>query len=140
LFVLTTLFTQPEAFDTYVAADPAIHVGGYELIRRWPELSQLRFPDRPRHLLLLRGSVPEGPEVDRFAKKAGIPLPPDPALARPAPPNPYVRTQSGFAQMMRSIQGVQTTFVELPGETHQSMIPAYLGRGMRWTLMRWDPP
>jgi hypothetical protein len=59
---------------------------------------------------------------------------------KPSPPNPNVKTLPEFAQMMQSIKGVETTFVAFPGETHQSMIPAYLGRGMHWTLMGWDPP
>jgi predicted alpha/beta superfamily hydrolase len=149
LFVLNVLFTQPEAFDTFVAADPSIHLGGYRIIQMWPQLSERKFPARPRRLLLSRGTLPEGPETERIVRRIRAappyPTPPNARPAAPAPPaapSPNVnrRSLAEFAQMMQSINGVETTYVEFPGETHQSMIPAYLGRGMRWTLMSWDPP
>lgn len=149
LFVLQVLFAQPEAFDTYVAADPSIHLGGYRIIQMWPQLKERPFPDSPRRVLISRGTLPEGPETGRLARRfAGAP--PNPAQANSAPANPtlpaaqpsgeYEKSLPEFVQMMQSIRGVKTEFVEFPGETHQSMIPAYLGRGMRWTLMGWDPP
>jgi len=147
LFVLQVLFTQPEAFDTYVAADPSLHLGGYRIIQRWPELTARQFPDPPRRLLLSRGTLPEGPETGRLVKRFSLaqPKPANPAPAIPAPPvatpaASFERSLPQFAQMMQVIPGVKTEYVEFPGETHQSMIPAYLGRGMRWTLMGWDPP
>jgi predicted alpha/beta superfamily hydrolase len=154
LFVLQVVFMQPEAFDTYVAADPSLHMGGYRIIQMWPQLRERPFPAPARRVLLSRGTLPEGPETERLVRRM-VNAPPyapqsSPVQSNPAPPQPtppattapatYERSLPQFAEMMQSIPGLKTEFVEFSGETHQSMIPAYLGRGMRWTLLGWDPP
>lgn len=151
LFVLNVLFSQPDAFDTYVAADPSIHLGGYRIIQMWPQLKDRPFPAPQRRLLVSRGTLPEGPETERLTRRfsSAPPLPArasaapsgaTPPATAPAPAGNYRKSLPEFVQMLQTIPGVRTEFVEFTGETHQSMIPAYLGRGMRWTLMGWDPP
>jgi uncharacterized protein len=132
-FALRSVFTRPEAFDTYVIGDPSIGLGDWRIVKQVDALKDRKFSVLPRRLLLTRGTD-EGQEVWRFAKKAGIP-PPKPAL-----PGGNEVKLAHFAVMLRGIEGLNVTYVEFPGETHQSMIPAHLGRGMRWTLLGWDPP
>ena len=45
-----------------------------------------------------------------------------------------------FAKLLLSIKGLSVSYVEFPGETHETMVSAHLGRGMRWTLTGWDSP
>jgi len=134
LFVLRVLFTQPQHFDTYVAADPTIGMGGYRLLQRVPPLQKQGIAGPPRRVLLTRGVGGEAPEVLRFAKRAGIPLP------KEGPPDPNAVSLADFAKMLESIKGLSVSYVEFPGETHETMVPAHLGRGFRWTLTGWDPP
>jgi uncharacterized protein len=134
LFALHVAFTQPQHFDTYVAGDPSIQLAGYRFVQRVPPLQKQGIPGPPRRLLLTRGTSEEAPETLRFAKKVGIPLP------KPGPPDPNAVSLAEFAKMLESIKGLNVSLVEFPGETHQSMIPSHLGRGMRWTLMGWDVP
>lgn len=134
LFVLRVLFTQPQYFDTYVAGDPTIGMGGYRLLQRVAPLQKTGIAGTPRRVLLTRGVSGEAPEVLRFAKRAGIPLP------KEGPPDPNAVSLADFAKMLESINGLSVSYVEFPGETHETMVPAHLGRGMRWTLTGWDPP
>lgn len=149
LFTLQVLFAQPEAFDTYVVADPSLHMGGYRIIQRWPELKQTKFPSAPRRVLVAKPGLPEGPETARGMQriqKAKAAQPQTPAPAPPPPPaspppdtTQYRTSLPDFVKMLQSLEGLDVTYVEFEGETHQSMVPAYLGRGMRWSLMGWDP-
>jgi uncharacterized protein len=134
LFALRVLFTQPQHFDTYVAGDPTIGMAGYRLLQRVPPLQKEGMPGSPRRVLLTRGVGAEAPEILRFAKRAGIPLP------KEGPPDPNAVSLAEFAKMLESINGLSVSYVEFPGETHETMVPAHLGRGLRWTLTGWDPP
>jgi uncharacterized protein len=134
LFALYVLFSQPQHFDTYVAGDPTMAMGGYRLLQQVPPLQKQGIAGPPRRVLLTRGVDGEAPEVLRFAKKAGLPLP------KEGPPDPNAVSLAEFANMLQSIKGLSVSYVEFPGETHSTMVPAHLGRGMRWTLTGWDPP
>ena len=132
-FALRTALSQPHAFDTYVIGDPSIQIGDWRIVKQLPEFSARNYPSVPRRLLFTKGTD-SGAEEMRFARKVGIPQPP------PRTPGAFEISLREFVEMLRPIKGIDVTYVEFPGETHQSMIPAHLGRGMRWTLLSWDPP
>lgn len=133
-FALRVALTQPHTFDTYVVGDPSIQIGGYRVVKDLPKLSDRDFPQPARRILITRGTSKSDPEQDRLIKKLNIPLPQPPA------PDEYRVTLPEFVQMLQSVKGIDVTYVEFADETHNSMVPAHIGRGMRWTLLGWDPP
>jgi predicted alpha/beta superfamily hydrolase len=137
LFALHVLFTRPGAFDTYVAASPSLQYGGHQILKRLPDLLEKGIAGTSRRVLITKGELEKGPTPEelRFAKQQGIPVPPP----SPAGQDSVSRLRE-FVKNLQAVKGVEVSFVEFPGETHNSSIPAYLGRGMRWTLMGWSPP
>lgn len=133
-FALHVALTQPSAFDTYLVGDPSIQIGGYGIMKDLPKASERSFPTPARRVLITRGTATTNPEEDRLVRRLNIPLP------KPAEPGAYKVTLAEFVPMLESIKGLQTTFVLFPDETHQSMVPAHIARGMRWALLGWDPP
>jgi hypothetical protein len=97
--------------------------------RSSPPLQKLGIPGPPRRVLLTRGINGGAPEILRLAKKVDIP----PSEHGPSDPNAV--SPAEFAKMLQSIRGPSVCNVEVPCETHESMVSARPGRGMRWTLM-----
>jgi hypothetical protein len=102
-----------------------------------PALRTHGIADAPRRLLITTGGLEAGstPEELRFGKQHNIPPPPP-----TTPENNMVTKRAEFAKSLQGIKGLEVGFVEFPEETHNSSIPAYLGRGVRWTLSGWFPP
>lgn len=138
IFALHVLFSQPQSFDTYVAASPSLGRLGSELIPEQHAFQGKGVTGVPRRVLITVGEL-EGkgpsPEELRFAQKHHIPLPP-----RTPPTQDTISEAQKMATSLKSVKGLEVSFAEFAGETHQSSIPAYLGRGVRWTLTGWYPP
>lgn len=135
LFALNVALRNPESFDTYLVGDPSIQIGGYRILNALPLAAERDYPEPRRRILITRGTAAQDPEQDRFIKRLNIPLP---KPAQPGDPVPLKLVE--FVPMLQAVRGLETTYVEFPDETHNSMVPAHLGRGFRWTLLGWDPP
>jgi pimeloyl-ACP methyl ester carboxylesterase len=137
LFALHVLLSQPQAFDTYVIGSPSINQFGHEVLQELPAFQAHGVSGAPRRVLITAGGLERNgpsPEELRFAKRNNIPIPP------PVPPgHDMVSEASAMAKSLQSVKGVQVQFVGFPDETHNSSIPALLGRGARWTLSGWYP-
>jgi uncharacterized protein len=137
LFALHVLLAQPQTFDTYVIASPSINLFGQEVLQELPAFQARGVVGPPRRVLITAGGLERSghpPEELRFAKRNNIPIPPD-----VAPGHDMISESSAMAKSLQTIKGIQAQFVEFPGETHNSSIPAYIGRGARWTLSGWYP-
>src|SRR5690606_23318903 len=74
-FVLHVLFTQPEAFDTYIAASPSIWWGGRLVLSEVPAFEAVQQQsNQPRRLLIMVGGMED--ELSPEEEKAAIQLDP----------------------------------------------------------------
>lgn len=123
-FALHVLFTQPQAFHDYVCGSPSLGFnGGYvlESAKRFIAAADKRELDA--HLLLY---------VSEYDEK----MPPslDPAVAKKlAPQLERARIVSGARELYHELQplekaGLKTTFMEIPGENHISVVPVLINR------------
>ncbi|WP_171684602.1 alpha/beta hydrolase [Paenibacillus planticolens] len=111
LFVLQTLFTRPQAFQTYVAGSPSIH-WNKALLREQEEQfrSYLEHADTKHNLLIAVGEL-EGAHPSNMVANAQ---------------ELYER----LAQMSRN--KLDAGFHEFAGEGHVSVLPALVSRALRW--------
>jgi len=137
LFVLYALFTQPDSFDTYVAGSPSIWWGNKLLLQELPgfksRLAQRRSTQR---LLMTMGGLEfqTNPEELRLIQQMNL------AGAEELPRVvDMLGNAAALAKELTSLStaGLQVEYVVFPEETHNSVIPAYLSRGARFTLSGW---
>ena len=138
LFVLHVLFTHPEAFDTYIAGSPSIWWGSREILSEIPRFESLQIRSgQHRRLLITVGGLEHAlaPEELRDTLAMGLPN-----YDREYQEMKMVGNASSLAAELKSLtaHGLQVKFTVFPNETHASVIPAYIGRGARFTLLGWD--
>lgn len=137
LFVLHVLFTRPDAFDTYVAGSPSIWWGERVILGELPafESHQVR-NGTPRRLLITVGGLETALTPEELRAELAMKLPDAASEFRKFR---MVGNARELASKLRplSAHGLQTTLTIFPDETHNSVIPAYLGRGARFTLLGW---
>jgi predicted alpha/beta superfamily hydrolase len=109
LFALNTLFTRPESFKRYVALSPALYWGGRRLFDLEAALA-VRTPDLPVSLFLGVGGHEEAHDVDQ-------------------------RMVSHLYEMnarllARAYPSLDLKFHVFPDETHMSIFPAGVSRGL----------
>jgi uncharacterized protein len=114
LFALHTLFTSPTSFRRYVAGSPSLwwadrHAFGDE------EAHAARATDLAARLFVAVGALEEDPTIDRLKPFAMV---------------------SNLARLVETLQGrrypsLRLDSVVFPDETHVSVIPATLSRGLR---------
>ena len=137
LFVLHTLFVRSDAFDTYIAGSPSIWWGKKAILG---ELAGFKAAQQrtqtPRRLFITVGELEAtaSPEEIRLgtALKIGDPT----KLMRDAN---QVGNSADLAANLASLasSALEVHRVAFPDETHNSVIPAYLARGARFTLNGW---
>ena len=138
LFVLYALFTQPDSFDTYVAGSPSIWWGNKLLLRELPAFkAQLAQHASTPRLLMTMGALEfqTNPEELRLIRQMNL------AGAEELPRVvDMLGNAAGLAKELGqlSAHGLQAEYVVFPHETHNSVIPAYLSRGARFTLSGWS--
>lgn len=137
LFVLYALFTQPDSFDTYVAGSPSIWWGNKLLLQELPAFKNRLAQRGPTLRLLMTMGALEfqtNPEELRLIRQLQL---------TGAEELPRVVDMLGNAAALAkelkqpSARGLQVDYVVFPDETHNSVIPAYLSRGARFTLSGW---
>lgn len=137
LFVLYVLFTQPDAFDTYIAGSPSIWWSNKVVLS---DLSafKARLTEHALHkrLLMTMGALEyqTNPEELRLIKQMKLVGAED--LPRAVD---MLGNAAALAHELKPLaaQGVEVQYVVFPDETHNSVIPAYLSRGARFTLSEW---
>lgn len=143
LFVLHTLFSRPDAFQTYVAASPSIWWGGKSIMNEARAFNARRTrPDQPRRLLVTVGGFESEmrPEEDVALAKAVEPAELEDMKRRYRAYvdeiAPVANSEVLVALLRRPPNaGLEVDYVLFPEETHNSVIPAYLSRGASFTLL-----
>ncbi len=142
LAVLRALFTEPRAFRTFIAASPSIWWDADAVLK-----DERRFGDAveggrasPRILITAGAEEPDSPNPPQSFIAS---LPPDKAAAL----NTYVKMASQWSGMvsgardlagrigkLRGGTGYKVQFVAFEGESHSSVPPAALSRGMHFAF------
>lgn len=143
LFVLHTLFNRPEAFQTYVAASPSIWWGGRSILGEARAFRQRppRAGPMPRLLITVGGYEDEvRPQEEVALAKTVEPADFDDMKRRyrayVADIAPIGNCEALFALLTEPpAGGLEVEYVVFPEETHNSVIPAYLGRGVSFALL-----
>lgn len=136
LFVLHALFTRSDAFDTYIAGSPSIWWGKRSIFREVPAFKAAQEESHvPRRLLITVGELEAAgsPEDIRLGKMMKVDANKLMVDAR------QVANSAELARELSSLAryGLKVQRVAFPDETHNSVIPAYLARGARFTLQAW---
>jgi predicted alpha/beta superfamily hydrolase len=139
LFVLHALFARSDAFDTYIAGSPSIWWGRKAILGEVAAFKAAQERTKAhRRLLITVGELEAiaSPEEIRVAAalKIGDPM----KLMREAK---QVENSAKLAADLAPLaaSGLEVQRVAFPSETHNSVIPAYLARGARFTLNGWFP-
>jgi predicted alpha/beta superfamily hydrolase len=109
LFTLYTLFTKPTAFKRYVTVSPAIYWGDGKLFELEADLAKTA-TDVPAHLFLSAGELEEGHD------------------ARQGFVSNLYKMEARLRQ--RAYPGLDLTLQVFPGETHMSVFPGAVTRGL----------
>lgn len=119
LFVLHAMLERPSAFDAYISVSPAIWWDDGFLLRREAELAARR-SDLDATLFMAVGSGEERPDI--------------PALA----PFKMVTNLRAFADRLsgRSYRSLDLATLVAEGESHTSVVPVALARGLRYLFAR----
>jgi predicted alpha/beta superfamily hydrolase len=136
LFVLHVLFSRSDAFDTYIAGSPSIWWGKKAILREVPAFKDAQAKSRSQKRLLITVG-----ELEAIASPEDIRL----GEALKVDANKLMKDAkqvSNSADLARDLSslgtsGLRMQRVAFPEETHNSVIPAYLARGARFTLQGW---
>lgn len=137
LFVLHALFVRSDSFDTYIAGSPSIWWDNKAILSEVAVFKAAQQRTKVhRRLLITVGELEAiaSPEEIRLgaALKIGDPM----KLMREAH---QVENSAELTASLTSLaaNGLDVHRVAFPDETHNSVIPAYLARGARFTLTGW---
>lgn len=136
LFVLHTLFARSDAFDTYIAGSPSIWWGKKSILREVAGFkAQQEQSKMPRRLLITVGELEAIGSPEEIRLGAAMKIDAD-KLMRAAK---QVSNSEDLAKDLAPLSkyGLKVQRVAFPDETHNSVIPAYLARGARFTLQAW---
>jgi predicted alpha/beta superfamily hydrolase len=136
LFVLHALFSRSDAFDTYIAGSPSIWWGKKSLLREVAAFKAVQQKTRaPKRLLITVGELESGASPEELRLGAVMKVDAN-KLMQDAK---QVANSGDLARDLASLApfGLKVQRVVFPNETHNSVIPAYLARGARFTLQGW---
>lgn len=129
LFALHVLFTRPEAFEIYVAADPSIWWNGRSILVEQADFIEKRQQKAAGRRLLIETS-------GKHAMRPGT----DAAAAdrlkalRGGPGGRAVHEALG------AVPGLERAFRAFPEESHGSMVPLAVADALHFALLGQDPP
>jgi predicted alpha/beta superfamily hydrolase len=137
LFVLHTLFVRSDAFDTYIAGSPSIwwakrailgEVAGFKAAQQRTKVH--------RRLLITVGELEAIASPEEIRLGAALKINDPMKLMSEAK---QVVNSAELATSLASLasSGLEVRRAAFPEETHNSVIPAYLARGARFTLNGW---
>ena len=137
LFVLHALFARSDAFDTYIAGSPSIWWGKRAILG---EVAAFKAAQRRtkmhRRLLITVGELEAIASPEEIRVGAALKINDPMKLMREAK---QVQNSAELAADLAPLaaSGLDVHRVAFPDETHNSVIPAYLARGARFTLKGW---
>jgi ferri-bacillibactin esterase len=137
LFVLHVLFVCPEAFNTYIAGSPSIWWGDRVILKELPEYKALQARNGAQYRLLITvGGLEAALSPEELRASVAMKLPDPDAEFRKLN---MVGNAVAVATELRPLaaRGLEVAYADFPDETHNSVIPAYLSRGARFTLSGW---
>lgn len=130
LFVLHTLFTLPQAFQSYIAASPSIWWADRAILQTERSFAMRNEPLDGRRLFVMVGGYEQalGPRLERARDAKEI--------AGRLKDRRMVDEARGLADRMSALKerGLQVAFEEIPGETHGSVIPFAVVKGFRFAF------
>ena len=136
LFVLHALFSRSDAFDTFIAGSPSIWWGKKSIVREVAAFKASQEKTRaPKRLLITVGELEAFGSPEEIRLGTAMKLDAD-KLMRDA------KQVANSADLARDLTtpapyGLKVQRVVFADETHNSVIPAYLARGARFTLQGW---
>jgi len=144
LAVLRALFTEPEAFRTFIAASPSIWWDADAVLEDEKAFGEAVESGKvsPRVLLTVGADEPDSPNPPQAFIDS---LPADRAaglrtyVAMASQWSGMVSGSRALATRLAQVKGgaeYQARFVAFEGESHASVLPAALGRGMRFAFER----
>lgn len=139
LFVLHALLVRSDAFDTYVAGSPSIWWGKKSILAEVPAFKAAQQRTKVhRRLLITVGELEAIASPEEIRVAAALKINDPMKLMREAK---QVSNSAELAADLSSVasSGLDVHRVAFPDETHNSVIPAYLSRGARFTLKGWYP-
>jgi predicted alpha/beta superfamily hydrolase len=136
-FVLQVLFTRPDMFNTYVAGSPSIWWGNRLILKEVLAFKSLQARSGAhRRLLITVGGLETALSPEELRASLAMKLPNPDAEFRKLTMVSNARKLALEIKPL-SAHGLRVAFTIFPNETHNSVIPAYLGRGARFTLSGW---
>jgi len=137
LFVLQVLFTRPDLFNTYIAGSPSIWWGNRMILKQASAFKSLQARSGAhRRLLITVGGLETALSPEELRASLAMKLPDPDAEFRKLNMVGNARELASELEPL-SARGLSVTIAIFPNETHNSVIPAYLGRGARFTLGGW---
>lgn len=114
LFVLNTLFTKPEAFQTYVAGSPSIHWNKPYILEK-----EKQFADRLNREKINVGVLTAVGELERANNQRRM-----------------VENVQELSEKLKTLsgRGVHVEFKVYEGENHVGILPALISRTLRFSL------
>lgn len=137
LFVLHALFVRSDSFDTYIAGSPSIWWGKKSVLGEVAAFKAAQQRTKvPRRLLITVGELEATASPEEIRVAAALKIADPTKLMREAH---QVENSAQLAVSLRSLasDGLDVHRVAFPDETHNSVIPAYLARGARFTMAAW---
>ena len=134
--MLNALFTRSDAFDTFVAGSPSIWWGKKSILREVAAFKASQEKTRvPKRLLITVGELEAFGSLEEIRLGTAMKVDVD-RLMRDAK---QVANSADLARDLAALgpYGLKVQRVAFPHETHNSVIPAYLARGARFTLQGW---
>jgi predicted alpha/beta superfamily hydrolase len=147
LFGASTLLTSPATFQRYILASPAITWNGEE-VWRWEQACADARSDLPATVFLSAGELEASDVARRYALETVennfMLLPRIKVMIAWFEEHGWPRTAEigpEFAQQMRSCNypGLKIHCHNMPDETHMSVPPAVISRGLRYVFDHWKP-
>lgn len=137
LFVLHTLFTRSDAFDTYIAGSPSIWWGKRSILAEVAGFKAAQQHAKVhRRLLITVGELEATASPEEIRLGVTLKVSDVTKLMREAK---QVANSAELAASLAPLgaSGLDVQRVAFPDETHNSVIPSYLARGARFTLKAW---
>jgi predicted alpha/beta superfamily hydrolase len=147
LFGAWVLLTAPSTFQRYILASPAITWNGEE-VWRWEQACAEARSDLPATVFLSAGELEAADVARRYALETAENNP----MLRPRikvmiawfEEHGWPRTAEiapAFAEKLRSrnYAGLKVHCHNMPEETHMSVLPAVISRGLRYVFDHWRP-
>jgi len=132
---LDMLARHTDAFQSHVAMSASFWFGQHDLVRRMQAFVQARshgeVPATPVRVLLTAGEFEQQPRPEQWQR--------DPERARRMAEDLSGRGQithaRNTAQVLAALPGIRARFEEIAGEDHGTVIPAAIGRAVRFILI-----